>query len=106
MRTDPAGDEEYDDEDDPHYDEPHRGTFILVLGILGIALCPVVGIVAWVLGAADIRAMDEGRMDPEGRQTTQAGKILGIVAAIMFAVQLLLVLFYVIGIGAFLAFAK
>ncbi|OWK44502.1 hypothetical protein [Fimbriiglobus ruber] len=100
-------DDEYDDYDDPHYDEPHRGMLILVLGILGLALqCPMVGIVAWVLGAADIRAMDEGRMDPEGRQTTQAGKILGIAASILFAVQILLMLLYVIGIGAFFAFAK
>jgi len=29
---------------------PHRGTLVLVLGILGLVCCMPCGIVAWVLG--------------------------------------------------------
>ena len=65
------------------YMEPHRGTLILVLGILGLAVCCVCGIVAWVMGNADLQKMDAGQMDPEGRGLTQAGRIIGMVCVIM-----------------------
>ncbi len=63
--------------------QPHRGTMILVFGILGLLVCFPFGIVAWVMGNTDLKAMDAGAMDPEGRGTTQAGKIIGIVATIL-----------------------
>ncbi len=58
---------------------PHRGVLILVFGILGLVCCVIFGIIAWVMGSADLREMDAGRMDPSGRGLTQAGKICGIV---------------------------
>lgn len=61
---------------------PHRGSTILVLGILSIVL-PfanlILGPLAWALGSADLRAIKEGRMDPMGEGTTKAGYICGIV---------------------------
>jgi hypothetical protein len=33
--------------------EPHRGTTVLVLGILGIALCYICGPIAWVMANKD-----------------------------------------------------
>jgi len=63
--------------------QAHRGTMILVLGILGLVLCVICGIVAWVMGNADLREMDAGRMDPAGRGMTQAGKICGMIACIL-----------------------
>ena len=56
---------------------PHRGGAVLALGILGLLTCFVLGIIAWVMGKNDLREMDAARMDPSGRGTTQAGKILG-----------------------------
>ena len=56
---------------------------ILVFGILGLLLCQVLGIVAWVMGANDIKEMDAGGMDPSGRSLTQAGKICGIIATVL-----------------------
>jgi len=96
--------DEYDDDYDDrparrersHYDEPHRGGMMLALGIIGLVVCPIVGIFAWVMSANDLRAMDEGRMDPEGKQFTQVGKILGLVASILFALQMALVLVYIV----------
>ena len=63
--------------------KPHRGTLILVLGILGLVVCGPVGIAAWVMGANDLKEMEAGTMDPSGRGTTQAGKICGMIACIL-----------------------
>ena len=63
--------------------QTHRGTMILVFGILGLVVCLPFGIVAWVMGNIDLKAMDAGTMDPEGRGTTQAGKIIGMIATIL-----------------------
>ena len=62
---------------------PHRGVMILVMGILGLVVCAPVGIAAWIMGNQDLAKMDAGLMDPEGRQLTNVGKILGIVATVL-----------------------
>ncbi|MCL4196089.1 MAG: hypothetical protein KJZ69_01235 [Phycisphaerales bacterium] len=62
---------------------PHRGALILVLGILGLLLCVILGIIAWVMGNGDLRQMDAGVMDPAGRGLTQAGRILGMISCIL-----------------------
>lgn len=74
--------------------EPHRGTTILVLGILGLVMCPILGIAAWVMGRADMPKIDAGQMDPEGRGNTQAGMICGIIATVFLVLQLLAVCAY------------
>lgn len=75
----------------------HRGTLVLVLGILSWFLCPVVlGITAWIMGSADLTEMDAGRMDPEGRSITQAGKILGMINVILSALSLAVFLVFVL----------
>lgn len=75
---------------------PHRGVLILVLGILGIVCCFICGIIAWVMGNNDLHKIDAGRMDPSGRGLTQAGKICGMVGAILaivvIVIQLILML--------------
>jgi len=70
--------------------KPHRGTVVLVLGILGLVLCAPLGIAAWVMGSGDMREMDAGTMDPAGRGTTQAGKICGMIGTILFAISLVI----------------
>lgn len=81
--------------------KPHRGTVILVLGILGIVVCGICGIVAWVMGNADLREIDAGLMDPAGRGTTQAGKILGMISVGLMALGIVLwLIMMVIGLGA------
>ncbi len=76
---------------------PHRGTAILVLGIVGLVVglfgsfcCCIFGIVgcicgiiAWVMANKDLKEMAAGTMDPTGRGTTQAGKICGIISVIL-----------------------
>ena len=72
---------------------PHRGVMILVFGIIGIVLCVVFGIVAWVMGNSDLRAMREGGMDPTGEGLTKAGKICGIVGVVL---NLVIAAFYIV----------
>ena len=60
--------------------KPHRGTTVLVLGIIGLACCFICGIIAWVMGKNDLAEMDAGSMDPTGRGLTQAGKICGMIS--------------------------
>lgn len=76
--------------------KPHRGTLILVLGILGLLVCAPLGIAAWVMGNTDLGEIKGGLMDPEGRSLTEAGRICGIIATILFGLSLLA------GIGFFL----
>ena len=44
--------------------KPHRGTLILVLGILGLVVCGPLAIVAWIMGAGDLKEMDAGTWIP------------------------------------------
>ncbi len=72
---------------------PHRGTTILVLGILGLVLgiCGIIfGPIAWSMGNTDMREIRAGRMDPDGEGLTNAGRICGMIATILYAVILLL----------------
>jgi len=64
--------------------KPHRGTLILVFGILGLVICFPLGIAAWVMGNSDLKAIAAGTMDPEGKQLTNIGRILGMVATGLF----------------------
>lgn len=72
---------------------PHRGTLILVLGILSLVLCGIfTGIPAWVMGSGDLKQMDAGTMDPSGRSLTNAGKICGMINCILTAVGIIAVI--------------
>ena len=66
----------------------------LVLGILGIVLCPLLGPVAWVLGRKGEQEIDSSGGAVGGRGLATAGKVLGIVGTvlILFVAVALLVL--------------
>lgn len=75
---------------------PHRGVLILVFGILSIVCCFIFGIVAWVMANNDLREMTAGRMDPNGRGLTNAGRICGIVGIVL---QILGIVLQLLGVG-------
>lgn len=78
--------------------KPHRGTLILVLGILSLVICQPIGIFTWIMGNSDLKEMDAGTMDPTGRSLTNAGRIIGIVALAFLAVTLVvMVLAFALG---------
>ena len=66
--------------------KPHRGGMILALGIVGLFACFICGILAWVMGNNDLKAMAAGVMDPAGAQMTKAGKICGMISTIIACV--------------------
>ena len=72
--------------------KPHRGVLILVFGILGFVLCPFFGIAAWVMGNSDLQEIDNGWMDPTGRDLTKAGRICGMIATGLLGLQVLILI--------------
>jgi hypothetical protein len=79
---------------------PHRGGVILALSLLGFICCQLFSIAAWVMGHADMKEINAGRMDPEGRGLTQAGMIIGIIGTVLLVfvvgVQLLIGVFAIV----------
>jgi hypothetical protein len=75
---------------------PHRGTLILILGILSIVCCFICGIIAWVMANKDLKEMAAGRMDPSGMGLTKGGKICGIVG---IALQIAYLVLQLLGVG-------
>jgi predicted Zn finger-like uncharacterized protein len=102
----PADDNPPPRNDDDYRDErrwirrdvlPHRGSTIMTLGIIsivggtvGAVVCGLfsglvgigLGITTIVMGRGDLRQIDEGTMDPDGRGQTKAGIICGIVGIV------------------------
>ena len=70
--------------------QPHRGTLILVFGILGLVCCGPFGLAAWIMGSGDLKQMDAGTMDSEGRSSTNGGKICGIIATVLWGLGALI----------------
>ncbi|MFN4258477.1 MAG: hypothetical protein ACK4RK_04215 [Gemmataceae bacterium] len=86
--------------------EPHRGTLILILGIISLTLfsfgllAPLgapLGLSAWIMGHGDLKKMAAGVMDPQGQGSTRAGYVCGIVGTILDSLMLL-------GCGAYVGF--
>ena len=81
---------------------PHRGTLILILGILGIVPpssgCLVFGLIAWLMGRGDLAQMENGTMDRSGESLTRIGVVLGIIGTVLFCIGLLFFILY--GVGA------
>jgi hypothetical protein len=84
--------------------KPHRGGAILALGIIGIVLCFITGIIAWVMGASDLKEMEAGTRDRSGYSLTKAGMICGMIGVAIAVLSLIWIVF-IIGIsGALSAF--
>ena len=79
---------------------PHRGGVILALGILGLVVCFICGIFAWIMGKNDLKETEAGTMDLSGRGLTQAGRICGMVGVILPIAVICLWLLMAILIGA------
>ena len=67
----------------------HRGKQILMLGILGWVCCSYfTAIPAWIMGKEDLKIMEEGRMNQDGKDMTKIGMILGMVSSIVSTVAI------------------
>jgi len=68
---------------------PHRGGLVLTMGILGVLVCGVCAIAAWIMGKKDLAEMDAGAMDDSGRSLTQTGMIFGIIGVVFIVIQII-----------------
>lgn len=66
-----------------------RGVMIVVFGVLGWIGCPVFAVIAWGMGAADLEAHREGKLDARSLLATQIGYFLGIFGAVTWATVIL-----------------
>ena len=88
------------------YRQAHRGSMILTLGIFALVcnMMLVPGILAWIMGRADLKEIDAGRMDPEGRGMTQAGMVLGIIGTLLplvfLAIYIVIAIVFMLFVGA------
>ena len=71
----------------------------LVLGILGILVCPLLGPFAWLYGRRGEQAVDASGGLLAGRGLATAGKVLGIVGTLLI-VLLLVALLVLVGTGS------
>ncbi|MGL4551826.1 MAG: MJ0042-type zinc finger domain-containing protein [Gemmataceae bacterium] len=92
--------------------DPHRGGTVLLLGVLSLVtpffVCPtlglatlagtVLGLIAWVMGAADLAKMRAGAMDPDGEGNTRGGYVCGVIGVFFN-------LFVLLSCGAFIGYA-
>jgi hypothetical protein len=69
----------------------------LVLGILGIVLCPLLGPLAWAYGRKGEQAVDASGGVLPGRGLATAGKILGMVGTALIVLLLVALLFLIAG---------
>ena len=101
-------DEYYADAEAGDYDEPlepHRGTMILILGILSLVVCQLIGPFAWVMGGNDLKKIKAGVMDDRGYNETQIGYVLGIVSTVILALGILFTLLWLVFVFVIMAAA-
>ncbi|KAA1421362.1 DUF4190 domain-containing protein [Nocardioides humilatus] len=80
----------------PYWTPDHpEAQMVLILGILGMAVCQVIAPFAWVKGARVKKEIDASGGRLGGRSQAQIGYVLGIVGSIMMIVSLVFVVFYI-----------
>jgi hypothetical protein len=53
------------------------------MGILSWIVCPICGVIAWVMGGQALKDMQQGLVDPSNRGLVQVGYYLGMVNVIL-----------------------
>ena len=67
-----------------------QATMVLILGILGIAVCGVMSPIAWVMGNRVVREIDASNGAIGGRTLANAGRICGMVWSILMILGVVL----------------
>jgi hypothetical protein len=60
--------------------EPHRGSTVLTLTLVGFFCCIILTVAGTIMATIDLGKMKRGTMDPEGKGMTQAAQIIGFIA--------------------------
>jgi len=67
------------------YPKPDQSGMVLAFGILSWFICPIFGIVAWIMGRNGLKDIAAGLTDPANKGLMQAGYYLGIVNVILYS---------------------
>jgi serine/threonine protein kinase len=71
----------------PH---PHRAQLLLTLSIASFFFAPfILGPIAWLMASSDLKEMDAGRMDSEGRSITKLSRLLAMFSTGFVVVSIL-----------------
>ena len=73
-----------------------QATTVLLLGILGMAVCQVIAPFAWVKGSRVKKEIDAAGGQYGGRSQVQIGYVLGIVGTVLLGLSLVGFLLYII----------
>ncbi|MFH1114572.1 MAG: hypothetical protein V1792_11675 [Pseudomonadota bacterium] len=73
----------------------NHADLVLLFGILSLFLCAPLGIIAWIMGSADLRKIRAGILPPVKVGSLKVGRALGITGTVLFAVALVLGVFAV-----------
>jgi len=68
---------------------PARGGTILTLGICALAVCSLLGPIAWLMGNEELRRIRTGQTPGDRLSATTTGRVMGIIATVLFAVVFL-----------------
>ncbi|TNM36607.1 DUF4190 domain-containing protein [Nocardioides albidus] len=79
----------------PPPDHP-QATMVLILGILGLALCQVIAPFAWVIGGRVRKEIAASQGAIGGSQMVTIGWVLGIVGSCFLMLGLLFVIVYIV----------
>jgi uncharacterized membrane protein len=63
-----------------------NGVLVLVFGILGIATCLPISIIAWLMGHSELQKMRLGMISYEDESLVKVGRILGIIGTILMVI--------------------
>ena len=67
------------------YPKPDQSGLVLAFGILSWFICPIFGIIAWIMGRNGLKDIAAGLMDPANKGLMQAGYYLGMVCIILYS---------------------
>lgn len=65
------------------YSQSDKSGVVLAMGILSFFICPIFGVVAWVMGANALKAIEAGEADPANKGMVQAGYYLGMISVLL-----------------------
>jgi hypothetical protein len=82
------------------YGRPHpQGTLVLVLGILGLVLCPVAAVPGLLRGNQALAEINANPHAYSNRTSVVAGRVLSIVSLVVWALVILSYLVAVVALG-------
>ncbi len=76
-----------------------RAVVALVLGILGIVLCPILAPIAWAIGHGSEQQIDAAAGALSGRGLATAGKITGIIGTVLLILYVVFVIVFFVFVG-------